>query len=219
MANGDLWRIFTTHKGRVVNKWKHYLPIYERYFEKFINQSINVLEIGIGEGGSLQMWKAFFGPHARIVGVDVVEEKLSFEEDQIQIRIGDQSDERFLRSIVQEFGGFDVIIDDGSHQQAHIRTAFDVLYPALSRNGVYVVEDLHTAYWESYGGGYLNEESFIEFAKSKIDELHADYDDSSMSSTKFTRTTVGIHFYDSVCVFERGQIFNKKAPYFGSDQA
>jgi len=216
MTDGHLWHVFTTHCGRPVNKWKHYIPIYERHFSKFVNQSINVLEIGIGEGGSLQMWKAFFGPHARIVGVDVIEDKKEFEEDQIEIRIGDQSDEAFLQSLIGEFGGFDVIIDDGSHQQAHIRKTFEVLYSALSRNGVYLIEDLHTAYWDKFGGGCCREGTFIEFAKSKIDEMHADYDPKNLKSTRFTRTTVGIHFYDSVCVFERGQVFNKMAPIYGS---
>ena len=53
---------------RVVNKWHNYFPVYEKHFERFRNRHVTLFEIGIGQGGSLQLWKGFLGPYARIVG-------------------------------------------------------------------------------------------------------------------------------------------------------
>ena len=55
----------------------------------------------------------------------------------------DQSDEKFLQELVDEYGEFDVIIDDGSHHVAHVNKTFQYLYPKMSKDGVYLVEDTH----------------------------------------------------------------------------
>ncbi len=139
------WAEFLNNTGRTIHKWKHYFPAYERHFGRFVDRPVTFLEIGCGEGGSLQLWKRYFGPHARIVGVDIRPECVAFEEDQIAIRIGDQSDPAFLKTLIDEFGSFDVILDDGSHVMTHIGASFAYLYPRMSSTGVYMVEDLHTA--------------------------------------------------------------------------
>jgi SAM-dependent methyltransferase len=213
-----LWREFLGNRGRVTHKWTHYFPVYERHFERFVNRPCVFLEIGCGEGGSLQMWKRYLGPYAQIVGIDIEPETASFAEDQISIRIGDQSDEAVLRSIVEEFGPPDVVVDDGSHVMAHVTSSFRYLYPRLSRTGVYLVEDMHTAYWEEYGGGLRRPGSFIELAKTLIDELNADHARGALAPTEFTATTLSMHFYDSIVVFERGRHMPKHAPKTGGLQ-
>ena len=200
-----LWNDFLTNDQRVIHKWKHYFPIYERHFERFVNLDVALLEIGCGKGGSLQMWKRFFGPHARIVGIDIDSQCSAFAEDQIDIRIGDQANQAFLSSVVAEFGPFDIIIDDGSHMMAHVNASFDVLYPGLNRNGVYLVEDLHTAYWEEYGGGLHRKSTFIERCKDFFDFLNADHARGALEPGDFTRNTLSMHLYDSVVVFEKGR--------------
>ena len=100
----SLNQYFWTNQGEPINKWLHYLPIYERYFSRYRDRRILFLEIGTGQGGSSRMWKHFFGPAAQIVSVDVREECLAFEDEQIAVRIGDQADTAFLQSIVDEFG-------------------------------------------------------------------------------------------------------------------
>ena len=67
----NLWSDFLTNDGRVIHKWKHYFPIYERHFRDYVDKPVTFIEIGCGEGGSLQMWKRYFGPHARIIGLDI----------------------------------------------------------------------------------------------------------------------------------------------------
>jgi hypothetical protein len=161
------------------------------------------------------MWKRYFGPFAQIVGLDILETCKEFEEDQIAVRIGDQSDAGFLDSVLAEFGAPDIILDDGSHKMEHIRMSFAHLYPRMSTSGVYMVEDLHTAYWPEYGGGLRKEGSFIELCKDLLDELNADHTREALAPTDFTRSTLSLHFYDSVVVFERGRHLKKHAPQIG----
>jgi hypothetical protein len=173
---------------------------------------MTLIEIGCGKGGSLQLWKQYLGPYARIVGLDIRPECKKFEEDQIYVRIGDQSDDGFLLSVIDEFGPAQIVIDDGSHQMKHIAASFRCLYPKIAPDGVYFVEDLHTAYWEQFGGGLRKPGSFIEISKNLIDELNVAYHGSE---TEFSKTTLSIHFYDSVVVFEKGNYGRKYAPCIG----
>jgi SAM-dependent methyltransferase len=211
-----LWSDFLTNDKRIIYKWKHYFPIYERHFGDFVNKPVTFVEIGCGLGGSLQMWKRYFGPHARIIGVDINPDCKTFEEDQIEVRIGDQSDEKFLQSLIDEFGAFDIVLDDGSHMMSHIQTTFRFLYPRMVKAGVYLVEDLHTAYWDEFEGGLRKPSTFIEWSKNLIDELNADHTRGALPPTEFTKTTLAMHFYDSVVVFERGAHTKKWAPQIGT---
>lgn len=211
----SLWHDFLTNGARPIHKWKHYFPIYERHFQRFVNTDVTFIEIGCGGGGSLQMWKRFFGPHARIIGIDIEKKCAKYAEDQIEIRIGSQADKSFLAGMIAEFGSPDIVLDDGSHVMSHIRASFDVFYPALSRNGVYLVEDLHTAYWDEFEGGLRRKDSFIEYAKDLIDDLNADHARLALAPGDFTRNTLSMHFYDSVVVFEKGRHTAKSAPRIG----
>ncbi len=209
-----LWRDFVTHRGRMAHKWTHYFPVYERHFSRYVNRPVTFWEIGVGEGGSLQLWLQYLGPYAQIVGLDVVD-KRNLEEHQIAIRTGNQSDPAFLEAVIDEFGTPDVVLDDGSHQMSDLEATFRYLYPRISCVGVYMVEDLHTSYWPEYGGGLRKPGSFVEKAKALIDELNADHCGDALAPTDFTATTLSIHFYDSVAVFERGRHQPKHAPQVG----
>ena len=211
----NLWSSFLTNDGRLIHKWKHYFPIYERHFRDFVYKPVTFMEIGCGRGGSLQMWKRYFGPHARIVGIDILPECKEFEEDQIEIRIGAQQDRQFLENVIAEFGAPDIVLDDGSHVMSHVIASFQFLYPRVAKNGIYMVEDLHTAYWEEYEGGLRKPTTFIELSKNLLDELNADHSRGALAPTEFTRTTLSMHFYDSVTVFEKGVHTKKWAPQIG----
>lgn len=215
----SLWPLFLNHQGRLVHKWTHYFPIYERHFTRFVNRPVTFIEIGCGEGGSLQMWKEFLGPLAKIVGIDIRPECSEFEEDQIHIRIGDQSNPSFLHSVVEEFGAPHVILDDGSHRMEDVRASFQCLYGHVVPDGVYVVEDLHTAYWAEFGGGLRQAGTFIEVSKDLIDELNAEHTRGALPETGFSRTTLSMHFYDSVIVFEKGAHGRKVALMRGGASA
>jgi hypothetical protein len=211
----DLWQDFLTNQGKIIHKWEHYFPIYERHFAPWRNRSLNFLEIGVSKGGSLAMWRRYFGPLARIVGIDIDKRCKAHEDPGLFVRIGDQSDAAFLQSLIDEFGPFDVVLDDGSHEMAHIRATFEFLYPRTPKNGVYMVEDLHTAYWPKFGGGLDNPDSFINFAKTLIDKLNADHSLGAVAPDAFTRQTYSMCFYDSVIAFEKGEVWRKAAPESG----
>jgi hypothetical protein len=186
-------------------KYIHYFPIYERHFRKFVNQSVNFWEIGVLWGGSMQMWQRYLGPFAKIIGIDIDPACKNLEENQIKICIGDQSDTAFLQSIIDQYGPPDIVLDDGSHIQENVCASFDFLYDKISKNGVYMVEDLWTSYWDSYGGGLKREGTFVERCKDMIDSLNyrCIQGDKEGHSYKFASSTYSMCFYDSVAVFEK----------------
>ena len=200
-----LYGDFLSNRGRRIHKWHQYFPVYERHFERLRNQHITLIEIGIGEGGSLQMWRSYFGPFARIIGIDWSRLCKRVEEDHIHVRIGSQEDKAFLERVLAEFGDPDIVIDDGSHFQPHVNATFDVLYPRVRKNGVYVIEDLHAAYFPNHGGGLLYPGSFIERAKRVVDEMHAVYTGVELQRSEIGDRTRSIHFYDSIAVLEVGE--------------
>lgn len=206
----SLWSEFLGHDQRLVHKWGHYFPVYERHFGRYVGRPVVFLEVGCGQGGSLQLWKRYFGPHANIIGLDNRAECAATEESQISVRIGDQADPAFMARVIDEFGTPDIVLDDASHVMAATVATFRLLYPQVDRNGVYMVEDMHTAYWPEFGGGLQRDGSFIELAKGLIDELNADLSQGAVAPSAFTRSTLSMHFYDSQVVFERGRVLARQ---------
>lgn len=201
----DLERYFEHNSGRMIHKWLHYFEIYDRHFARYRHRPLTLVEIGVYQGGSLQMWKDYFGPQAMIVGVDVNPLCRQFEEAQVRIVIGDQSDPTFLGELARQLPAIDILIDDGGHTMRQQRATFEALFPQVAPEGVYVCEDLHTSYWSAYGGGHLDPRSFIEFSKNYIDRLNAyhSHDPKSLPVTDFTRTAHSMHYYDSMLVIEK----------------
>ena len=196
---------FFNNPGRSMTKWLHYLEIYHRHLVKFRGCSPVVVEIGIGMGGSLQMWRHYFGPGAQIVGIDNRPECLDLQDDATTIMIGSQEDREFLASVRQSLPRIDVLIDDGGHTTPQQRTTFEELYSHLQPNGVYMCEDLHTSLWPSWGGGHGKPGTFLEYSKSLVDRLSAWHSEgqATLPVDEFTQTTHSIHFYDSVVVIEK----------------
>jgi len=204
----ELWNYFTTNKGKKITKWKHYFPIYEKHFSPIRNKSIKILEIGILNGGSLEMWRYYF-PEAIIVGIDINPLCKQHEQERINIRIGDQTDEKFLQSLIEEFGEFDLIIDDGSHHVAHVNKTFQFLFPKMADNGIYFIEDTHAAYWDSHGGSIKEPESINNVAKGMIDSINADHARGQKEPDYFTRNVKCMSVYDSIIVFDKGNVGEK----------
>jgi cephalosporin hydroxylase len=129
--------VFRHHVGRRVDKWRHYFDIYDRHFDRFRGKRVRVLEIGVDHGGSLQLWKRYFGPDSQIVGLDIDPRCAEYAENQIAIHIGNQADVALLKSL----GPFDIVIDDGSHRLQDQLASFEALWP--STRSVYLIEDCH----------------------------------------------------------------------------
>ncbi len=136
------------------------------------------------------MWRECFHRSSQVVGIDINPECEKHAGENFNVRIGSQDNEKFLADVVDQYEGFDIVIDDGSHVNSHVIKTFDTLYERVSSNGVYLVEDMHTSYWPKFGGGLRREGTFIEFAKTKIDELNAQHVREDYEVTNITRTTV-----------------------------
>lgn len=195
--------LFWTNEGPIVHKWHHYLPIYDRYLSPWRGRPVRMLEIGVSLGGSLQLWRKFLGPEAILFGVDIDPACAKFDGQAAQVRIGSQSDPEFLRRVVAEMGGVDIVLDDGSHVSEHIRTSLDTLYPLMVDGGLYLVEDLHACYWRRFGGGYRRQGSFVEAVKTMIDDLHHWYHDQGERVAATAGHLGAIHVYDSMVVLEK----------------
>jgi hypothetical protein len=208
---------FRNNPGRLIDKWHHYFEIYHRHFAAFRGRSPVVVEIGIFHGGSLEMWRHYFGRGARIVGIDVDPRCRQFEGDSVSVMIGDQADRNFLAEVRARFPHVDIVIDDGGHTMAQQITSFEELYPHIQPHGVYLCEDLHTSYYPPYGGGYRKDGTFIQYATRLVDQLHAWYstEPDRFRVDEITRSTHGLHFYDSVLVVEKRPIAEPTASKTG----
>jgi demethylmacrocin O-methyltransferase len=205
------------------DKWggRWYTPHYQRHFEPYRELPVKVLEIGIGGydavdagGESLRMWKHYFR-RGLIYGLDIFT-KTGIEESRLRVVEGDQGDAEFLDSMARQLGPFDIIIDDGSHMSHHIITSFNALFPHVRPGGVYVVEDLATAYWPSWGGDPDPSAQYrsIELIKSLVDGLHHQEqlrqanDQPSMTELSIT----GVHLYHNLALIEKGINNEQGAP-------
>jgi len=154
-------------------------------------------------GESLRMWKAYF-LKGRIVGIDICD-KTQFREPRIDIRQCDQTDAEALRQLSAEYGGFDIVIDDGSHLNEHVIATFKLLFPLMRPGGIYAIEDTQTAYWPTWGGGIDNPHSSVAFLKSLTDGLnHVEYPLESYTPNYFDRNIVEIAFFHNLIIVRKG---------------
>jgi hypothetical protein len=202
----------TLHSG----KWSHYFNIYETYFSRFRNRSPVVVEVGVHRGGSAAMWKDYFGPGATIVGIDVDENIKKYTTDGCIQVIGNQGDPAFWDEFLKEYPEIDIFLDDGSHHCQHQILTLEKAWPAVKLGGVYMCEDTHTNYWPEYGGGLKTPSTFLNYAKMVSDTLNSAYyrdldkHPDNMMFADFYKEVVGMHFYDSVVVLDKGQ---RETPY------
>jgi hypothetical protein len=217
----SLREIFDAHNDRLLHKWDHYIEIYDTYFSKFRNGDIVFVEIGVAHGGSLQMWREYFGGKAKIIGIDVNPECKKFEEENTEIIIGSQEDPKFLESLRNILPAIDIFLDDGGHTMTQQTLTFKYLFEKVKFGGYYLCEDLHTSYWYEYGGGLKNKKSFIEFSKNLIDNIHGWYMPHRAKMkmlNQLTRTIYGLHYYDSMLVIEKQEVNEPKNVMKGKEQ-
>jgi cephalosporin hydroxylase len=210
-AQTPLEKIYFQRTGPVSMKWRHDLSIYDRYLSLYRDKTVRLLEIGIAGGGSFPMWRKYFGVQAILFGIDVDPDSCKNAEAlelDCHARAGSQADPHFLQSVVAEMGGLDIVIDDGSHIAEHQLASFKTLFPLLSNGGVYVCEDLHTAYWDGWQGGYKRPGTFIEAIKDMIDSIHTWYYpiENELREMELHRHVSGIHLHDSMVVIEKNDV-------------
>ena len=206
-AQNDLEKYFLNDHELPLSKWWHYFEIYDRHFSKYRNKDIVILEIGVLNGGSLRMWKEYFGPGAKIYGIDINPACKQLETDGVEIFIGSQTDAAFLNQVKEKIGKVDVLIDDGGHTMDQQITSFEHLYSSVKDDGVYLCEDLHTSYWYPWGGGLNRPGTFIEMSKNLVDKLNH-WHCKDVSRDHFCDHTYSMHYYDSVLVIEKRKMMH-----------
>jgi hypothetical protein len=155
--------------GRTVTlSGKRYTTTYGRFFGPLQDSQINLLEIGIDHGASLAMWEDFFSL-ATLHAIDIERRCKKYRTDRTSVYIGSQTDPVFLAEVVRHTGALDVVIDDGGHTMEQHRVSLVALWPHVKPGGMYVIEDLHTAYLRKFGGG--GKDSTVEVLKTIVDGL------------------------------------------------
>lgn len=234
-----LSELFLGNSARECHKWANYLEVYERHFSFFRGKNPVVLEIGVRRGGSLELWEKYFGPDSTIVGIDIDPSCQTMRSHGFHIYIGDQSDENFLEKVLEGHKEFDIVIDDGSHVGSHMIKSFEFIYPRMSANGVYIVEDVVPSIVASKSsGGELP--SFVDYASMLTRQLYYGFASQSVlegvnsaardaaadkgksldllvhgsleqfpSPSLFTSITKDIIFYPNMVVFEKSPQANR----------
>ncbi len=227
-AVGDLSRLYLARvKGKVSTKWSSYFPIYEKWLKPFRNLSVSLLEIGVQNGGSLEIWAQYFPRGDIFIGCDInpAIAALRYDDHRIQLVVGAASDAPVRNEIVRKSpGGFDVIIDDGSHRSLDTVSNFINYFPLLKPGGIFIVEDMHCAYWPEYDGGFFNQRSAATFFKLlsdlvNIEHARGDFNPQQLFQTFFGSNPVpdclrdgsiySVSTYNSVYVIEKSSLSRK----------
>jgi len=159
------------HVGKITDKWHLYIEELDRVLSVLRDQKIVILEIGVQNGGSLEIWSEYFPKAQKIVGIDIDPKcgELRFADPRISIIVGDAASEDGKRKVLQQVSTFDLVIDDGSHKSSDIVRAFGCFFPLLNESGFYIVEDLHCSYMADHEGGLHNPLSAMAFFRRLTD--------------------------------------------------
>jgi hypothetical protein len=185
--------------GAGIWKWRHYFEIYHRHLAKFIGQDVGIVEVGVYSGGSLEMWKKYFGPRCRIYGVDIREECKSYEDEVVKISVGDQADRNFWRRFKAEVPALDIVIDDGGHRAQQQIVTLEELLAHLRPGGIYICEDVY---------GVFN--SFHDYVSGLTHHLNAwqmqpgvSWPHEGIRPNPFQRAVHSMHVYPFMVVIEK----------------
>ncbi|MEY8689126.1 MAG: glycosyltransferase [Leptothrix sp. (in: b-proteobacteria)] len=173
----NLTELHLSHDHYSSDKWSIYLREYDRLFSEYRKNSVNLLEIGVQNGGSLEIWMKYFNNANSITGVDINADcvKLNYTDQRIKLLIGDANTDLIEQRIKKISDKFDIVIDDGSHRSSDIIRSFCRYFPMLDDGGIYIAEDLHCSYWEAFEGGLTEEKSSISFFKHLCDIVNHEH--------------------------------------------
>ena len=189
---------FNAHtSGPGIWKCDHYFDIYHRHFAKFVGREVHVLEVGVYSGGSLGMWRDYFGIGCRIYGVDIESACEIYKANGIDIFIGDQGDRAFWERFRQAVPRIDILIDDGSHDPEHQRITLEEMLPHIRPGGVYLCEDIIGA-----GQGFA---AFVAGLSAEQNACHrmGEAFDAPVIPSAFQATIRSITQYPFVTVIEK----------------
>lgn len=210
---------FFSQRRFICDKWEHYFEIYDHVIGPFYGSRINYLEIGVQFGGGLEIASKLFSAESAIVGLDIEPLCKNLEKVGLaKIFIGSQTDPKILGGIIEYCQYFDVIIDDGSHQQKDMIETFLILFPYLSEGGCYLIEDTHTNYSPKHQDAFFGI-GLYDYFKAISERLNIDFMDlgtkgdyfkmprsertSAMLAEDISRQIFSIEFFDSVIAIRK----------------
>jgi hypothetical protein len=197
---GPLWAYVQGYdEGPGIFKWEHYLEIYHRHLNKFVGAKPSVVEVGIYSGGSLGMWRSYFGEGCHVHGVDIVEDCRSYASDHVTVHIGDQADRSFWADFRDRVPVVDALIDDGGHTALQQQVTLEEMLPHLQPGGVYICEDIHRS-----------NNRFTDFASGlvrSLNEMDVEPGPVLMSRiSNFQAAVYSMHFYPYILVVEKNAV-------------
>lgn len=151
----SLYDLYEENEDNVSDKWLSYLQHYNKLLKPYRDQPVRILEIGVQNGGSLDIWAKFFPKATHIVGCDIDPKcsGINFTSPLVKMIIGDAKSDEVLAEVAKHSDTFDIIIDDGSHTSSDIIRTFAKAFPMISDGGLYICEDLHCSYFKEFEGG------------------------------------------------------------------
>lgn len=220
--NQSLENLYRRHTGKRSDKWSAYFDIYDKALAPYKNKNINLLEIGVQNGGSLEIWDEYFPNALRIMGCDINNDckKLKYNSPKIKLLVKNVNADEAFNEITQYFEkGVDILIDDGSHDSSDIIKTFAKYFDTINENGLFIAEDLHCSYWHDYKGGLYYPMSAIAFFKKLADCINHEHwgvvksrkeflqEFSTHYSIELTESILeqihSVSFYNSVCIVEK----------------
>jgi hypothetical protein len=202
----------------ISSAFHNYTRVYSQFFSDLKEAPIKFLEIGIHQGAAVKLWENYF-TKASLYFIEEKPDGIKYFSERSKYYYIDQSDSLALRNFLKGLReNFDVIIDDGGHRMHQQIMSFKTLFPYLKKGGLYVIEDLHTSYWKSFGGKGSPEKPIagvgttVDYLKALVDDLNfvgarsqcADHLKAPSNLKKefnyFQENIDAIHFYGSLCI-------------------
>jgi hypothetical protein len=177
MPNRTLETLYEAHTGKVSDRWSIYLSEYNRILADYRDKPIALLEIGVQNGGSLEVWSEFFRGAKKLVGCDINPRcaQLVFEDERIVVVVGDADSDEVQNAVLAHAPRLDIVIDDGSHRSSDIARTFARNFPRIEDGGVFIAEDMHCSYWQEFEGGLFDPLSSIAFFKQLADVVNHEH--------------------------------------------
>ncbi len=183
-------------EGPGIWKWRHYFDIYHRHFQRFVGSEVHIAEVGIYSGGSLEMWKAYFGSGCMVYGVDIEPACKIYEGERTRIFIGDQRDRSFWKNFRDKVPVLDIVVDDGGHLWEQQIVTLEETLPYLRPGGVYLCEDI-TGISNRFSG-------YVHALCSALNTFSlTSSEEAEVTPSAFQRSIGSIHHYPFVTVIEK----------------
>ena len=194
-SNLKLFQIYKNLKRESL-KCDTYFQVYEEMFNKYVGKKITFVEVGVLQGGSLFMWREYFGKDARIIGIDLHPNAKELEKHGFEIYIGSQSDKNFWRNFYTKVGKIDILLDDGGHVNDQQIITLSESVNNINDDGIIMTEDVHTSYFKKFGNP--SKYSYINYSKYLIDVVNSRFPETEIKKNNFRNKIYSISFYESI---------------------